>query len=125
MEPKFARRATEAWRLRRQRHIGSSCDSPELLAPHYARLPAPGPSGAAAFGRSIAASDDSDAASASEEAPPGSLSAGASGASAAFLTGCDAPGTRDWPLPGPIQVPAPDPVLLGRLKRTAAPPRSQ
>jgi hypothetical protein len=51
---KFARRATRAWRLRRQRHIGSSCDSldSELLAPHHARLLAP--SGAAAFGRSVA-----------------------------------------------------------------------
>ena len=38
------------WRLRRQRHIGSSCDVLELLAPCHARLLAR--SGAAAFGRS-------------------------------------------------------------------------
>ena len=38
------------WRLRRQRHIGSSCDVLVLPAPCYARLLAR--SGAAAFGRS-------------------------------------------------------------------------
>ena len=38
------------WRLRRQRHIGSSCDILELPAPSHARLLAR--SGAAAFGRS-------------------------------------------------------------------------
>ena len=36
-----ARRAQRAWRLKRQLHIGSSCDSLELLAPHHARLLAP------------------------------------------------------------------------------------
>ena len=38
------------WRLRRPRHVGSSCDVLELPAPCYARLLAR--SGAAAFGRS-------------------------------------------------------------------------
>ncbi len=38
------------WRLRRPRHIGSSCDVLELPAPSHARLLAR--SGAAAFGRS-------------------------------------------------------------------------
>ena len=38
------------WRLRRPRHIGSSCDVLELRAPCHARLLAR--SGAAAFGRS-------------------------------------------------------------------------
>jgi len=38
------------WRLRRQRHIGSSCDVLELRAPSHARLLAR--SGAAAFGHS-------------------------------------------------------------------------
>ena len=37
------------WRLRRPRHIGSSCDVLELRAPSHARLLAR--SGAAAFGR--------------------------------------------------------------------------
>ncbi len=37
------------WRLRRPRHIGSSCDALELRVPCYARLLAR--SGAAAFGR--------------------------------------------------------------------------
>ena len=37
------------WRLRRPRHIGSSCDVLELRAPCHARLLAC--SGAAAFGR--------------------------------------------------------------------------
>ncbi len=61
-----------AWRLRRQRHIGSSlaCDSldsdSELLAPHHARLLAP--SGAAAFGRSIADDAASGRAGASQHA---------------------------------------------------------
>jgi hypothetical protein len=65
------RTAARAWHLRRQRHIGSSCDSLELLALHHARLLAR--SGAAAFGRSTAY----DAASGR---------AGASGASATFLS---------------------------------------
>ena len=47
---KFVRRAARAWRLRRQRHIGSSCDALNLLALHHARLLSH--SGAAAFGRS-------------------------------------------------------------------------
>jgi hypothetical protein len=45
---KFARRAARTWRLRRQRHIGSSFKSLELLT---LTLRAP-----AAFGRSITAS---------------------------------------------------------------------
>ncbi len=53
--------ALRAWRLRRQRHIGSSCDSLNLLALHHARLLSH--SGAAAFGR-----------------------AGASGAAATFIS---------------------------------------
>ncbi len=67
---KFVRRAMRAWRLRRQRHIGYSCDYIELLAPHHARMLAP--SGSAAFGRSPA----DDAASGR---------AGASGASSTLL----------------------------------------
>ena len=47
---KFVRRAARAWRLRRQRHIGSSCDDLNMLALHHARLLSR--SGAAAFGRS-------------------------------------------------------------------------
>jgi hypothetical protein len=35
---KFARRAARAWRLRRQWHIGSSCNHLELLVLHHARL---------------------------------------------------------------------------------------
>ena len=35
---KFVRRTTRAWRLRRHRQIGSSCNYLELLAPHHARL---------------------------------------------------------------------------------------
>ena len=46
--------STRAWRLRLHWHIGSSCDSLELLALHHARLLCR--SGAAAFGRSTAAS---------------------------------------------------------------------
>ena len=68
---KFFRRATRAWRLRRHWHIGSSCNSLELLALHHARLLSR--SGAAAFGRSTA----DDAASGR---------AGASGAAATFLS---------------------------------------
>ncbi len=63
--------STRAWRLRRQRHIGSSCDSLNLLALHHARLLSH--SGAAAFGRGTA----NDAACGR---------AGASGAAAAFLS---------------------------------------
>ncbi len=44
----LARRATRAWRLRRQRHIELSCNSLNLLALHHARLLYR--SGAAAFG---------------------------------------------------------------------------
>ncbi len=47
---KFARRAVRAWRLRRQRHIGSSCDFLNLLALHHARLLSHWHSGAAASG---------------------------------------------------------------------------
>jgi hypothetical protein len=59
---KFVRRATRTWRLRRPRHIGSSCSSLELLAPHHARL--------------LARSADDAACG----------RAGASGAAAAFLS---------------------------------------
>jgi hypothetical protein len=69
---KFVRRTTRAWRLRRDRHTGSSCNYLELLAPHHERLLAPA-FGAAAFGRSTA----DDAASGR---------AGASGASPTFLS---------------------------------------
>ena len=62
-------------RLRRQRHIGLSCDSLELLAPHHARLLAR--SGAAAFAAAFGRSTAGDAASGS---------AGASGAAATFLS---------------------------------------
>jgi hypothetical protein len=74
---KFVRRVARAWRLRHQRHNGSSCDSLELLAPHHARLLAPSPSGAAAFkfGRSIA-----------DDAACGRAGASASGAAATFLS---------------------------------------
>ena len=68
---KFVRRAARAWRLRRQPHIGSSCDALNLLALHHARLLSR--SGAAAFGRSTA----DDAASGR---------AGASGAAATFFS---------------------------------------
>ena len=60
-----------AWRLRRQRHIGSSCDVLNLLALHHARLLSH--SGAGAFGRSTA-----------DDAACGR--AGASGAAATFLS---------------------------------------
>ena len=65
METKFARR------LRRQRHIGSSCDALNLLALHHARLLSR--SGAAAFGRGTA-----------DDAACGR--AGASGAAATFFS---------------------------------------
>ena len=68
---KFARRAARAWRLRRPRHIGSSCDALNLLALHHARLLSY--SGAAAFGRGTA-----------DDAACGR--AGASGAAATFLS---------------------------------------
>ena len=68
---KFARRAARIWRLRRQRHIGSSCDALNLLALHHARLLSH--SGAAAFGRGTA-----------DDAACGR--AGASGAAATFLS---------------------------------------
>ncbi len=71
MERNFARRAARAWSLRRQRHIGSSCNSLNLLALHHARLLSR--SGAAAFGCGTA----DDAASGR---------AGASGAAATFLS---------------------------------------
>ena len=58
METKFRRRAARTWRLRRQRHIGSSCDSLELPAPCHARLRI----GAAAFGRTAAAAATGSAA---------------------------------------------------------------
>ena len=64
------------WRLRRPRHIGSSCDVLELPAPSHARLLAR--SGAAAFGRSTS----------------GGAASGRTGASGAALrvlrTHCDA-----------------------------------
>jgi hypothetical protein len=65
------RRAARAWRLRRQRHIGSSCDALNMLALHHARLLSR--SGAAAFGRGAA--DDTACGR-----------AGASGAAAASLS---------------------------------------
>jgi hypothetical protein len=68
---KFVRRAARAWRLRRPRHIGSSCDALNLLALHHARLLSH--SGAAAFGRGTA-----------DDAACGR--AGASGAAATFLS---------------------------------------
>ena len=61
-EEKFVRRATRAWRLRRQRHIGSSCDALNLLALHHARLLSRSGAAAEGYGR-----------------------AGASGAAATFL----------------------------------------
>ena len=45
--------ALRAWRLRRQRHIRSSCDSLNLLALHHARLLSHS-GAAAAFGRGTA-----------------------------------------------------------------------
>ena len=66
---KFVRRAARAWRLRRQRHIGSSCGALNLLALHHARLLSH--SGAAAFGTA-------------DDAACGR--AGASGAAATFLS---------------------------------------
>jgi hypothetical protein len=64
--------AARAWRLRRQRHIGSSCDALNLLALHHARLLSR--SGAAAFGRGTA-----------DDAACGRAGA-ASGAAATFLS---------------------------------------
>ena len=70
---KFVRRAARAcqWRLRRPRHIGSSCDVLNLLALHHARRRSH--SGAAAFGRGTA-----------DDAACGR--AGASGTAATFLS---------------------------------------
>ncbi len=75
------RQARYAWRLRRQRHIGSSCDSLNLLALHHARLLSRSGTaafGAAAFGRSTEGRGTADDAACGR--------AGASGAAATFLS---------------------------------------
>jgi hypothetical protein len=69
-------------RLRRQRHIGSSCDYLELLAPHHARL----------LARAGAACGLASAAAALTTWPPGPR-AGASGASGAHVLPEGAAGT--------------------------------
>jgi hypothetical protein len=68
---KFVRRTTRAWRLRRHRHIGYSCNYLELLAPHHARLLAR--SGAAAFGAAAFGRSTADDAASGPPAPPAPL----------------------------------------------------